>query len=190
MKNHYLISAVVLTVSLLTACSSAPKPGDTVIEQQVIESNTITATAVIVGIDKENRAVTIEHSNRLTTLYVSPQLTHFSELEVGDIVKTQFTESVALHVQAHDGSARLQSSGDLDTSTKGGGISASEKTEIIADILAIDKENNTVTVKGPQGSEMMLPVEQHPEYLEKISVGDQVVVTYTKAVVISIEEQK
>lgn len=190
MKNRQIITAIALTVSLITGCSSAPKPGDTVIEQQVIESNTVTTTAVIVDIDKESRAVTIEHSHRLTTVYVSPQVTRFSELEVGDIVKTEYTESVALHVQAHDGSARLQSSGDLDTSTKGGGISASEKTEIIADILAIDNENNTVTVKGPQGSEMILPVEQHPEYLDKISVGDQVVVTYTKKVAISIEEQK
>ena len=67
-------------------------------------------------------------------------------------------------------------------------IDAKEQIQVVSDILDIDTALGTVTLKQPHGGELTLPVE-HPENLNNVSVGDQVVMTYTKAVVISIDKQ-
>lgn len=188
MKHSHLILLSALSVGMLSACSATPEPGYTVVESQVLESNTVSATATVIAIDPALRAVTIEHSGRLVTIFVDPKVPDFDELKVGDAVKTEYVESVALRVQAHDGEPRIQNSAKVNTDTPDDGVAAVEKTEVISDILAIDQTAKTITVVGPQGHEVTMPVAGHDKELKKIKVGDQVVVTYTKAVAVSIQK--
>ena len=54
-------------------------------------------------------------------------------------------------------------------------------------VAAVDKENRTVTLKGPQGNTLTLDVED-PQKLDVIKVGDPVVVKYTEAVAYQIKK--
>ncbi|MDN3714900.1 hypothetical protein [Vibrio breoganii] len=183
MFKHYSIVALAF---LLSACTTAPQKGDTVLETRVLESNTITTTAAVIDIDYDERSVTIENQNRIVVLYVTPEVTRFDDIKVGDFVTTEYTETVAVHVQTQDGETRIQTSGDLDKAKES--VDAMEQVQVVSDILAIDTTLGNVTLKQPHGGELTLPVE-YPENLNNVSVGDQVVMTYTKAVVISIDNQ-
>ncbi|MEZ9710277.1 hypothetical protein [Vibrio breoganii] len=183
MFKHYSIVALAF---LLSACTTAPQKGDTVLETRILESNTITTTAAIIDIDYDERSVTIENQNRIVVLYVTPEVTRFDDIKVGDFVTTEYTETVAVHVQTQDGETRIQTSGDLDKAKES--VDAMEQVQVVSDILAIDTTLGNVTLKQPHGGELTLPVE-YPENLNNVSVGDQVVMTYTKAVVISIDNQ-
>ncbi|MEZ9133307.1 hypothetical protein AB4342_18695 [Vibrio breoganii] len=183
MFKHYSIVALAF---LLSACTTAPQKGDTVLETRVLESNTITTTAAVIDIDYDERSVTIENQNRIVVLYVTPEVTRFDDIKVGDFVTTEYTETVAVHVQTQDGETRIQTSGDLGKAKES--VDAMEQVQVVSDILAIDTTLGNVTLKQPHGGELTLPVE-YPENLNNVSVGDQVVMTYTKAVVISIDNQ-
>jgi hypothetical protein len=58
-----------------------------------------------------------------------------------------------------------------------------------ATIEAIDKENKTVTLKGPRGRLVTLPVD-NPKNLEAVAVGDLVLVKYYEAVAIEVKKQE
>jgi len=58
---------------------------------------------------------------------------------------------------------------------------------VTAKIKAIDKKNNTVTLKGPKGNLKTVKVKD-PSNLDKVKVGDLVQITYTEALAIGVEE--
>lgn len=56
----------------------------------------------------------------------------------------------------------------------------------IATVIALDPKKSTITLKGPRGNVMTLPV-QNPVQFKVVKKGDQIEVTYTEAVAISLE---
>ena len=58
---------------------------------------------------------------------------------------------------------------------------------VVATIEAIDRANDTVTLKGPNGNSMTIEVAD-PAVLEKPKVGDTVVVTLAESVALSLEK--
>lgn len=54
---------------------------------------------------------------------------------------------------------------------------------------AIDPKKTFVTLKGPQGKVVDVKV-RDPKNLENVKVGDQVAITYTEALAISVEKPK
>ena len=55
-------------------------------------------------------------------------------------------------------------------------------------IEAIDKENETVTVKGPAGNSNTVKV-RNPDNLDKVAIGDKVRVTYTEGLAVKVTEE-
>ena len=70
---------------------------------------------------------------------------------------------------------------------KAPGRAAGRAVTVKGTIAAIDKENHTVTLKGPKGRTVTLEV-RDPEKLEAIKVGDPVVATYMEAVAFRIKK--
>lgn len=54
-------------------------------------------------------------------------------------------------------------------------------------VAAVDKENRTITLKGPKGRTVTLDV-QDPSKLDAVKVGDPVVATYVEAVAIQVKK--
>jgi ribosome maturation factor RimP len=59
--------------------------------------------------------------------------------------------------------------------------------EVKGTVAAVDKDNRTVTLKGPKGRTLTLDV-QDPQKLDAIKVGDPVVATYMEAVAFQIKK--
>ena len=65
------------------------------------------------------------------------------------------------------------------------GGSLADVVTVVATILAIDPDKPSVTLQGPEGHVVEVLVKQ-PEKLKQVEVGDQVVITYSQAVAISV----
>jgi hypothetical protein len=69
-----------------------------------------------------------------------------------------------------------------------GGMAA-RQVSMTATIVAIDKQKSTITLKGPEGKVNTVKV-QDPANLDKVKVGDDLMITYTEALAISVEHVK
>ena len=56
----------------------------------------------------------------------------------------------------------------------------------IADVTAVDPKAKTITLKGPRGNSVTLNV-QNPDQFKVVKKGDQVEVTYTEAMALTVE---
>ena len=56
----------------------------------------------------------------------------------------------------------------------------------LATVTAIDKKGATVTIKGENGALAEIPVKR-PENLDRVKVGDTVVIDYLESLAVNIE---
>ncbi|WP_408368813.1 MULTISPECIES: hypothetical protein [unclassified Paraburkholderia] len=61
-----------------------------------------------------------------------------------------------------------------------------QEVKIVADVVAVNSRNRTVTLKGPKGNTLDLK-EEDPAQFANIKKGDQVDAVYTEALAISVE---
>ena len=81
-----------VTRSVLSRTPKGQKPGGTAVR-------TIDLTGQVVGIDTQNRKVTIKGvDGKLTTTKVAPSVKAYEALSIGDTVLVRFTESLAISV--------------------------------------------------------------------------------------------
>ena len=66
---------------------------------------------------------------------------------------------------------------------------ATQTATVTATVTAIDKKKGTVTLKGPEGNLVTAKAED-PKNLDKIKVGDELLITITEALAISVEPAK
>jgi hypothetical protein len=70
---------------------------------------------------------------------------------------------------------------------KSPGRAAGRAVQVKGTVAAVDKDNHTVTLKGPKGRTLTLDV-QDPQKLDAVKVGDPVVATYMEAVAFQIKK--
>ena len=87
-----LLVAVLALVA--TAC-------DTVVDEAET-TNTVQYTGVVKQIDAANRLFQIESRDLLTTFRAGPQVVNFENLAIGDKVKMEYIEKVAVSMADHD----------------------------------------------------------------------------------------
>ena len=81
-----------ITRSVLSRTPKGHKPGGSAVR-------TIDLTGQVMGIDRENRKVTVKGvDGKLTTTKVAPSVKGYDSLNVGDTVMVRFTESLAILV--------------------------------------------------------------------------------------------
>ena len=56
----------------------------------------------------------------------------------------------------------------------------------LAEVVAVDPKKSTITLKGPRGNVVELDV-HNPDQFKVVKKGDQVEVTYTEALAMSVE---
>jgi ABC-type Fe3+-hydroxamate transport system substrate-binding protein len=63
-----------------------------------------------------------------------------------------------------------------------------DKITVTATVEAIDRENRTVTLKGPQGNEVLLAVDDNVTRFDNLKVGDKVSAQYYESVAYDIKK--
>lgn len=192
-RNTFLYNVVIVVLAsfVAIACAQQQPPKEPEMPSRV-ESNLVEMTATVESVDMENRVVTLKNSaGKQVTIDVDENVKNLSQVEVGDQVKVKFYESLAIQVRKPEGTetaSLMQATGKAKEGERPAGVMIDEVT-VVTTIEAIDKQNETVTLKGPQGNTRTIKV-QKPENLEKVQIGDQVVITFTEALAISVEESQ
>jgi len=143
----------------------------------------------IIRIDKESRIVTLKHGSGDTLQVVcGEEVRNFDQLRVGDNVTTTYKEDLAIRVDPN-GSFTETSETSSSRAAKGATPRAQfwEKNEVSARITAIDKTKGTATIETRKAGKFTV-IPDSPENLDKVKVGDFVVVTQTINRAISVSK--
>jgi hypothetical protein len=182
-KTYSVICAAILSLS-----ASAVIAADMALPNKVVVE-TITSGANITAIDKANRTFTLRGNDGKTrTLKAPPEMKNFDQMKVGDQVKATYAQEMAFNVRkagmppVADEAAAVVAA---PTGDKPGVILAESKT-ITGVVTAIDYKTRMVTLKGPKGNELTFPVKKEVKGLKNVKKGDDVVISYTEALAISV----
>lgn len=176
---------------LVTSTAAAPQLREGPPAAQTLQSTPVSITATIEAIDQTNRIVTLKGPRgNLVDTYVDESYKRFSDLKVGDQVKAQYQESLALNIRKPGDPAPTAGVQDSVTPREGapGGTVARQLTGSVT-VTALDPAVPSISVKGPKGNVFSMRV-QDPKRLEGVKVGDTIDVTYTQAVLIAVDPMK
>lgn len=157
--------------------------------QAVSNTKPTTIVATIEAIDQANRTVTLKGpQGNFADVYVDESHKGFDTLKVGDSLKATYYES--LIVQVGKPGEPAPTTGDTAAITPrpgGGGETIARQMVATVTIKAIDTAAPSVTVADPKGRVLSMRV-QDPKRLEGVKVGDTIDVTYTQALLLSLEK--
>lgn len=184
MKREFLCCLLLLS-GLFAICFSAAAADN---GSQV--SATAEVSALITDIDHQARKVTLKDEDGASqTITVGPEVERFSELDVGDTVRVTYTESLLIDIQpAGTPSDETTTKAARDKHTSKPGATGSARRVITAEIVNVDTDQNTITLRGPEGNEVMLNVldPKRQAMLKKVKVGQLIRATYDQAIAISV----
>jgi Cu/Ag efflux protein CusF len=156
----------------------------------VTKSASVTATATIQAIDSASRRVTLRGENgQEDTFAVAPDVTRFNELKVGDTVRMTYYEAMVLQIRkpgekAGTTGATTDVAAARATSGLPAGALAVQDTATVT-VKAIDAAAPSITVTTPGGHTVTRKVE-NKKNIEGLKVGDQIDITYTRALLTDI----
>jgi len=132
---------------------------------KVIGARLLTVRGTVEAIDKDKQTVTLKGPNRSLTVRVQDP----SKLDES----MQGTSAQQAVVSSTPGE------------TPAGAVA--QQITVTATIVAIDKKAQTATIKGPEGNTVTVKA-RDPKNLDKVKVGDNVEITYTEALAISLDK--
>ena len=154
------------------------------------KEKTTTVKATVEAIDLQNRIVTLKGpKGNVFDLKVDERAKNLPQLKVGDVVVAKYYESIALKVMPPGPAEGMKSTEAVAVAKPGESPAAmvANQVTVTATVEAIDPKKTFVTLKGPQGKVVDVKV-RDPKNLENVKKGDQVVITYTEALAISVEK--
>jgi len=193
MRYHLPLLTAVAAVALLAGPSFAADDTDNTVVESSPGKGTVTRTrqvvATVTEIDAATRQVTIKGPNgHSLPLQASPEVRNLDKVAVGDRVVVKYRESLSLELKKEGGAPRASTdTGDVTRSKPGDrpGGEAVARTEVTADVIAVDAKRQTVTLKGPQETAELWV--KDPKQFGLIKVGDQVHAVYTRALAVSMQ---
>ena len=181
-------TAAVLTMALYVSSAVAASAQ----QEPITKGKTVSSTATIQAIDTTARTITLrDQKGQEETYSVGSSVQRFDELKVGDAVKTTYIESTVLQIRkAGEAPGPTATSGAVTPGTgslPGGTMAVQEKMTVA--VKSIDPDSPSITVTTPDGRTVTRRVEDKKN-LEGVKVGDQIDITYTRAVLMSVERGK
>jgi len=185
----------IILITLWGAVAGAQAQGSAPVKEtpkgKMLSSNDIGINATVVAINLETRELTYKREDgAIRSIIVSEEAKNLPQLKVGDVIKLRYHEAVSIHLdKSSGGKAEYKESAGISRNAPGSkpGGTAGHETTISATIEKIDAINGWVTLKGPKGGLLDVAVEDHA-ILGKLNIGDLVVITYTEALAVSVEE--
>ncbi len=179
----HVLAAVGLGVFLsLGACS-----GRDVTSAEMSDTRTVAGT--IRDIDKANRRLVVRTDGAVLTLRATDTLRNFDQLKVGDRIRMNYTEAVALDM-ALPGEEGTDSAAIAAAAPQGAkpGAAAAEVTSTVVEFLAYDPVDHFSTVRNAKGEIVTVKVPKDLRaFARSRRPGDRILATYGSAVAIGIE---
>jgi hypothetical protein len=154
-----------------------------------VQDYKLTSTsATVEAIDQEKRMITLRgpYGSRMT-FKVGDRVKNLYQIHAGDRVVVDYYESLAVEVvkPGTSGDKRETVVDSAEPGEKPTGM-VMEKNTMTATIQQIDRSVPSITLRDQEGNFHTVRV-RHPERLSLVKVGDTIKITYTQAVVASVE---
>jgi len=193
MKKLIAVLSALSLVMVLSCQSMGMKQSGTMKPEEIKKESVVKVTATVTAVDLKNRIVTLkgENGNSVDVL-VGDDVKNLAQVKVGDELVVSYKEAVSVKIlKSSDVPLSRDVTSDVKTAEPGQKPAGTltEKATVTAIITAIDTNNSTVTLKGPSGSLVTVKVND-PKNIQMVKVGDEIVITYTQALAISIEAPK
>jgi hypothetical protein len=184
----FTLAAALLLAGYATAEQHEGEPA----EGAVIVGEKITRHGKVVSIDAKTRTVVVEGEQGNQVAIVAPEDSpNFDEIKVGDPVVATYAEAVALAIapvaDAEPGASAAAVVATAPEEEAPGAVMA-EQVQLRAVVKAVDPATRSVTLEVPEGGERTLKASDAVD-IERVKVGEQVSVTLTRALAISIDKK-
>jgi hypothetical protein len=149
--------------------------------------------ATVEAVDYKKRIVTLRGAKGSTiTLRADKAVRNFDQLKKGDVVLTDYVESIAIYMRAAGAPPSAAETRLVSVAPKGAkvGVLLAETFQLLAVIEAIDAKARQVTLKEPDGSRLLVPVDKSFRNLERFRKGEEVALRITEAIAIKVEKSK
>ena len=200
--NIKLTSISLAIVTLLAGSFSVnaqTKPTDAgatkpmVIDAAEVDNRYQLYEGTVVKTDKKTRTITFSNKEGESKFVAGPEITNFDQIKKGDRVNVTYELAVAIElIKTKSDGVRSKVETNTVTTSKANekpSETIANKTTIIADIVAVDRDKKLVSVKGPSGEVTTVTV-KNPALLADVNVGEQVKVIYYDAMAASITTPK
>jgi hypothetical protein len=190
MKTHHLLALIIAVASGISGCStdSQTRQG-----QPLLAKATVVSTqATIVRVNYETRVVTLEVPNKpgdnFFDVSVSDDVKNLDQIRFGDQVTVKYIEAVFVDLfqpgKVEPGTGVATVKGTAERGQRPAGVAA-KKVSVVAVIEAIDKQDELVTLRGPEGIVKTVKV-SNPAILDRLKVGDKIKTTLVRALAVSV----
>jgi len=189
----FILGSVIMAVSQGGALCAEEPPSATGPRLTREEAVLVTVTASVQAIDHAKREMTLKGPlGNTVTFTVDQRVKRLDEVKVGDFVRADYYVSVAAELRKPTPEEKESPIVLLDaaakappgTSPAAGGL---RRFKVVTTIEGLDRPTQTITVKGPRGNYLTARVAD-PSRLTQMRIGENIVVTYTEALAISLEK--
>jgi hypothetical protein len=159
-------------------------------QSKTITGDTKIVTATVESIEASSREVTVKKADgTYDVFYVPAGIKRFDTLKIGDKVTAKYYENMVVSVKKPgEKDVDKDSGGTVRAKDAAAGTTSHQRT-ITATISAIDQKVPSITFTGPNGWKYSTRVEDTAA-LAKVKVGDKVDITWTEALIVSLDEGK
>jgi len=155
-------------------------------------AKTVGITATITAIDPKKREVTLKGpQGNEVVVEAGSRVRNFSQMKVGDQVDVEYVEALTLELRKGGGQPVARTTDAAGGRAKEGKMpagAAGHKVTVVADVVNVDPQTQTVTLRGPERT-VDLKV-RDPKQFALIAKGDQVEATYAQALAVKVERVK
>jgi hypothetical protein len=151
-----------------------------------------TVFATIQAINLETREVTLKgQQGNVFTLTADPEIKRLNEFKVGDDIVLDYSISMAAEIRTPTAEEKANPYKVTEDTTKAGadkkpGVEGYKIVEAVVTVEGLDRQTQTVTIKGPKGNYLAVKVKD-PATLDKLRLGDVALVVYSEAFALRIE---
>lgn len=176
--------ALAMAISLASCRTKLPDP---VTSEQLIESS-----AVVSAIDVPARRLDVTTADGAhANVMLDPTVKNIDRIRVGDRVVVSYYQGIVAEVKKPgEGIRNTEVSTAEAVAPPGQQPAAAVGTQVrtTVNVVAVDKQQNTITVRRQDGSSRTLNVvrEDGQRFISQLRAGDEVEIAYTDAVAVAV----
>jgi len=176
-----------------TAPAESPPAAEAIEGLSFSATQVDTITAIVEAIDYDTREVTlVDDMGDVVTLIAGEGVRNLNQVSVGDVLIAEHVENITVEVFKGDGrgaeQAEMFSAARAEEGEMPGGV-AIDSVVIVAVVKAINLDDNTFVLEGPDGRLQEYQA-MNPDNLRLAEVGDIVAITMTESLAIAVEKSE
>lgn len=190
LKHAWIAGLLSLSTCLAQAAEVAAEVTTAPGKANLVEA--VSAQATVTAIDMASRKVSLKNAaGEAFDIVAGEQVTNLANLKVGDTVALRYMQMLDLELLKGTAGVRkrvVEVAADKAEAGEKPGAGIGKKVTLYGDVIAVDKGQQTITVKGVDHT-LVLKV-HNPAQFVLIAKGDQIKAVQTQAVGIGILPEK